>query len=416
MFRAAFRSTPTMSHRSTPPSFRRKTNRPDLAVVTLRDAVAGGRRDYMLGRYDDPASREAYLQLLLRWEKGGRRLPDVEDVRPDGIGPTISELIAAFWRSVEHRYSAPHLHNLKSALRILRAHHGSAGVADFGPRKLIKLRDAMASNGPCHKAWSRKTVNKRVQLIVRMFKWGVVQEMVPASVHQALAAVEGLRAGESTAAEPTPRKPVRRRDVLRALRHLRRPARGLLLLQMLTGARPGELFGLTPRDIDTTGAVWSVRLTRHKTSHLDKARTLFFGPRAQRVLRAFLTPDRPVHQPIFSPAEAADERHAEVGRRRKTPLNCGNRPGTNVKTVPKRKPHASYTSSSLARAINRGCKKAGVEPFSGYALRHAFATEARARFGEELTSILLGHAKPNITHIYGEKNEKAAKEAIRRIG
>src|SRR5262249_52784747 len=45
------------------------------------------------------------------------------------------------------------------------------------------------------KALSRKTINQRIGHILRVFKWGVAEELVPETVHRALTAVPGLQRG-----------------------------------------------------------------------------------------------------------------------------------------------------------------------------------------------------------------------------
>ncbi len=58
------------------------------------------------------------------------------------------------------------------------------------------------------KPWSRKYINKAVDRIRRMFRWGVENELVPPSVKQKLEAVAGLRKGRSKARETEARRPV----------------------------------------------------------------------------------------------------------------------------------------------------------------------------------------------------------------
>ena len=55
---------------------------------------------------------------------------------------------------------------------------------------LKAVRQAMVDAGLC-----RRTVNQRVARVVRVFRFGVENELVPAAVHQALKAVAGLRSG-----------------------------------------------------------------------------------------------------------------------------------------------------------------------------------------------------------------------------
>ena len=59
---------------------------------------------------------------------------------------------------------------------------------DFGRLKLQAVQHAMIRLG-----WCRRHINKQVGCIVRVFGWGVGQELVRADVAQALREVNGLR-------------------------------------------------------------------------------------------------------------------------------------------------------------------------------------------------------------------------------
>jgi site-specific recombinase XerD len=56
------------------------------------------------------------------------------------------------------------------------------------------------------------------------------------------------------------------------------------------------LVGLRPIDIemDAHSGVWTYRPEVHKNAYREKERVVYFGPRAQEVLRPFLS-DRPTH-------------------------------------------------------------------------------------------------------------------------
>lgn len=57
-----------------PPEYRQRPGRTQ-ALVTLTDAVTKKRRDYWLGEYGTPESRELYYQVIAEWEARGRRFP-----------------------------------------------------------------------------------------------------------------------------------------------------------------------------------------------------------------------------------------------------------------------------------------------------------------------------------------------------
>ncbi len=105
----------------------------------------------------------------------------------------------------------------------------------------------------------RGVVNQRVGRIVRMFKWGVSEEMAPESAWRSLTTVRGLERGRTEARETEPVKPVADAVVEATLPFVLPPVRAMIRLQRLTGARPGEVCAMRACDIDMTGAVWLYR-------------------------------------------------------------------------------------------------------------------------------------------------------------
>jgi integrase len=98
------------------------------------------------------------------------------------------------------------------------------------------------------------------------------------------------------------------------------------------------------------------------------------------------------------------------------PLSCGNRPGTNRKTKPRRTPGEKYDRNSYGRAIRRAAEKAGVGTWSPHRLRHTFATEVRRQFGLEAVQVCLGHAAAQVSEIYAERDFAKAANVARQIG
>ena len=91
------------------------------------------------------------------------------------------------------------------------------------------------------------------------------------------------------------------------LPHLTAPLAAMVKLQLLTGARPGEIASLRPRDVDRSDpASWVYRPGSHKTEHHGRDRVIVLGPRAQKVLRPWL--DRDPDMNCFRPAEAGNGR------------------------------------------------------------------------------------------------------------
>jgi integrase len=268
------------------------------------------------------------------------------------------------------------------------------------------------------KPWARKTINKAVHQIGALFKWAASHEMLPAAVHQQLRTVEPLRRGRSEARETGAVGPIAI-DIVEATKpFLSRQVKALVEVQLLTGARGGELFKLRPIDlqIDESKGVWWYRPQEHKTMHHNHDRVICFGPKAQAILEPFMT-GRAVDAFMFSPRDAEVERRAAASGKRKTPAQQGNGVGTNRVQRPKRVPGDHYTGASYRRAIQRACGKAGVVEWHPHMLRHSAATLIRREFGLEAARIALGHSSALVTDaIYAERDASRVIEVMKKMG
>lgn len=451
---------PGKKRRNTKPPGYRKRQGYTQAIVTLRDSATGRARDFWLGEFGSPESRELYHRLIAEWELRGRRWPVLPGDAAPAAGPaamTIDELLVEYRRWAEEYYCPAHVHVLKMVFGVLRTYYGSTPAADFGPNKLRMLRDQMilgdASADPPRKPWSRTCINASVQRIRHLFKWAVARELIPATVHQALATLEPLKRGRTAARETVRVGPVTSTLLRRSLRYMSRPARALVRLQLLTGARAGELVGMRACDIeiDPHSDIWAYRPEQHKNAFRERERTIYLGPRAQRILRRFLV-GRPMTAYLFSPAEADVERRARLTATRCTPLNQGNRPGTNRRDTPRRTPGEHYATASYRRAIWYACDRAFPPPaplarmagettrqwearlkrehlwkdllawrcehrWHPHQLRHTAATVLRREFGLEAAQLTLGHSSATVTDaVYAERDRAKVIEIMKRVG
>ena len=369
------------------------------------------RRQIYLGRYDRPETRERYHRLIAEWESNGRRLcVDASDV-------TVVEVMAAFVEHAEQYYRAPdgrqssEPDNYRQALRPVERLYAGVPAVGFGPKALRAIQQEMVKIG-----WCRKNINQQINRVRSVFRWAASQEMIPASICEALRTVSPLKRGRTDARESVPVKPVPDEHVEAVRSRVSRQVRALIDLQLLTGSRPGELVRMRPLDLDTGGNVWTFSPADHKCAHHGHTRTIYLGPKAQQTVKPFLA-GRPVDSPLFSPSEAEIERRERVHESRKTPMSCGNRPGTNCKRNPKRKPGDCYDIPSYRRAIQRACDDAGVPRWSPNRLRHNAATRLRREFGIDLAQTILGHRLGSaITEIYAECNTAKAIEVVRKTG
>lgn len=384
-----------------------------------------GRRRY-LGRHDTEEAKLDYARLIAEWTAGrGQPLDKPSDL-------TILELTARFWQHAEAYYRKPDgtptstLHNYGSALRHLKKLYARSTVSDFTPQALKAVRQSMIDA-----KWTRGTINKTVHLVRNVFRWGVAEGIVPQSVFAALQAVSGLRRGRCDAREGEAVRPVPQHYIDAIKPYVSRQVWTLIQLQLRTAARAGELVRMRPVDIDMTGRIWTYTPAEHKTAHHGHRRTIYIGPSGQEIIRPFLA-NRPVDAFLFSPAEAEADRRAERHGRRKTPLSCGNRPGSNRSRFPRRKPGDHYGVGGYRRAISHACDKAFPAPkefeakarkqwcrehrWHPHQLRHNAATMLRKEFDLEVARIILGHRSPAITEVYAELDHQKAIEVIARIG
>ncbi|MBI5725054.1 MAG: site-specific integrase [Planctomycetes bacterium] len=444
------------------PSYRRRKGS-HQAVVTLTDARTRIRRDYWLGEYDSPESWERYHRILAEWQANGKCLLDLSEQQLGcGVSSTnVGEVILAYWRFAESYYRPHERDCIKVVLRLLKKFFGSLHVTEFGPKKLCFLREQMIKGDlketPPRQSWSRVYCNQQVKRIRRVFKWASAQEMIPVEVHQRLATVESLKYGRCQAREGRPVKPVSLEMVDAVRPYLCRQIDALIDLQILTGARGGELLKMRPIDIamDRKTGVWTYKPLEHKTAYRQKERVIIFGPRAQDVIKRFLE-GRAVDAYLFSPREADAERRARLHESRKTPASCGNGPGTNRADNPERKPGEYYTSNTYHRAIQYACQQAFPPPehlrprllpggrreskvvfrnrlspndradlkswhkthrWHPHQLRHVAGTELRKQFGLEAAQLVLGHSSAQITDaVYAERDLQKLIDVMKQVG
>jgi integrase len=407
------------------------------AIVTLDG------RDHYLGLHGSDQSRTLYDRLIAQWLAVGRgsAIPHKEEP----VVVTVNEVVVSFWNHAEIHYRKPdgtptsELDTYRQVIRPLTELYGQTPATEFGPRKLKAVRQRMIDLG-----WCRSQINKQTSRIKTVFRWAAEEEMVGGDLYHALRSVRGLQRGRTDAAESEPVRPVPVHMIEAVRPYVSCQVWALIRLQLLTGARAGELVLLRPIDIDTTGKVWLAQLDDHKTAHHGHHRSIYFGPMAQAELKKFMTKGRPLTAYLFSPREARGEQLAKLSEQRTTPLSCGNRPGTNRKSNPKRAAGNHYTVDSYRRAIQRACDDAFPPPakldrrrvkgrkgkrwetymewrqrlggpqcdqlrrwqhehrWHPHQLRHNAATRIRKERGIDAARAVLGHRSLGITDTYAE--------------
>ncbi|MEO0531478.1 MAG: site-specific integrase [Planctomycetota bacterium] len=384
------------------PSYR-KHRASGQAVVTLSGV------DHYLGRHGTKASRTLYDRLVAEWLASGRKAAAGGQEQL-----TVVELCSLYLRFAQGYYRKNGrctgvVPGIKATIKYLRKWYGKEPAESLGPVALKALRQRMIDDGH-----SRGYINDHVGRIKRMYKWAAGEELVPEPTYRSLTLVEGLRAGRSKARETAPVVPVDDSVVEDTLAVLSSVVGDMVRVQRLTGMRPAEVCSLRPCDLDRSDDVWTYQPSEHKTEHHGRKRTIYVGPKAQGVLLRYLARDPEAY--CFAPRDAEAKRLAAAHAARKTPLSCGNRPGSNRKRGRKRTVGAKYTADSYRRAIHRACDKAGIERWSPNRLRHAAGTEVRTKFGLEAAQVILGHASADVTQVYAERDAAKGAQVARLIG
>ena len=352
-------------------------------------------RDHYLGEYGSDKSRIRYGQLIAKLA-GGQSIDPIAPKKSGSTttsveadpGPSVGEICLTFLRHAETHYvkngqQTSEVHIVRSIIRVLRGLYGMIPAKDFGPLALKAVRAAMIAGDPNaknskgepepRKPWSRNSINAAMSRIRRIFKRAVEDELIEPSVLEKLKAVAPLLAGRTEAHDNAPRHAVDPEHIEAVRSRVSPLVRDLIDLQRLTGARSGELVGLTTGMIDRTGPVWLARLTGHKTEHHGQSRTLAFGPQAQLILTRYLSAD----------------------------------PNARLFAI---------IRTAYCRAITRACEKAGIERWVPHQLRHTAADAIRQQFGLEHTQAVLGHAKANMSEHYAKAGIAKAAEVAAAVG
>lgn len=398
----------------------RKHKQSGQAIVTLSG------RDYLLGPHGTKASALEYDRLVMEWLASGRS----PSFGTASASMSITELVIDYAQHSKSYYgSGPNseLHRIKRVLRPVRKLYGKTPVAEFGVLQLKAVRQQFINEG-----LSRSFINASVRRLIRMFKWAVAEGRLPASVPHALSMVPGLLRGKTTARETEPVMPVDDALIDATLPHLPDVVADMVRVQRLTGCRPAEVCSIRPCDVDRSVDPWQYRPQSHKTQNRGRERVIFIGPQAQAILLRYLVWDPEAH--CFRPCDSEVKRRAAVHEARKTPLSCGNRPGSNRKRQPRRQPGECYNPRSYHQAIRYGCLKAFPVPehlvgdtaaeakwkkehkWCPLRLRHTAATTIRKHFGLEAAQTVLGHSKADVTQIYAERDYALAARVAREVG
>ena len=297
---------------------------------------------------------------------------------------------------------------------------------DFNPLHLKEFQKFIVESEKYN--WCRKLINERIRCIKRMFKWATSEMLISIHTYTVLTTVEGLRKGRTVARESKKVMPADLSMVKAIIACVTPVVSDMIQIQLYTGMRSGELCKMRPCDIERKESIWKYKPESHKTEYLGHDKIILLGPKTQKILSKYLL--RPLSEHCFKPDESYKQSLQRKSANRKTPLSCGNRPGSNCKGT--RKFKDCFDSDTYMKVIKRACKAEYPAPeglnkeqkkqwykehsWHPHQLRHNAATMIRKEFGLDAARAVLGHKSVVITNEYAELDLKKAENVARIIG
>lgn len=358
-----------------------------------------------LGKWKSPEAQEKYQSAVAEWlARGCRPVVPVGDA-------TIIECVAAYksYLNDYYRNSPASLNRVKYVFTHLVHLYGRMLAEEFTAVHLRAVRECLIKE-----KLARTTINERIRIIINMLKYCASVEMIPPEPYQKAATLEPLKPGRSAARETEPVKPVPQEHIDAVLERVNISIAAMIRLQLLTGCRPGEIVGLKREDLDTAGDVWILELQDHKNAWRGRERILYFGKKAQAILKAFFILRKPGEY-LFQPMDCYRERTA-AGITHRRPNQTDN-PRKSERTI-----SDHYDVRAYARAILNACaehplkKWKKVPAWSPNQLRHNAASELRRQYGIEVTRAVLGHSCLSTSEIYAEADQSVVIKIMREIG
>jgi integrase len=372
-----------------PPAMRRvKIRGAWTAYVSLQ-----GKRHY-LGRWGTQEARQRFRQVLDAWS-AAEAAPAAW--RPKGPVVTVADLVAAhalhakvYYRHADGRPTTEVAAYRLSLAPLLKAH------ADMPVNELTKAHLRAIVSAWVAQGLARKTVNKMLARVQQVARWGAQEDLVDEATADRLDNVPPLPRGRSLARETGPVPPAGWWPTLAAFCRLPPQVQVMALVQLRTGARPGEVCAMRADEVHrgevtveageqlVTLAVpagcWAWVPGQHKSRWRGKVAVYVVGPRLQSLLRPFL--------------DAAGGGYVFPGKRSAHRAEC-------------------WYWVQVAEA----CEAAGLPAslhWSPNQLRHSFLTRRKRKAGIDRARASVGHSSTKTTEVYIQRDlDDAARDAAR---
>lgn len=346
-----------------------------------------------LGKHGSPEVKQNYRRILQSY--------DLEQPKKIETGQveSVMELAAAYLEEVVPKIEPTTATNIRYAFGVLLEIHADTKIEEFGSMALKQVRDRMLNI----RKWEGRQTNRQINRIRAGWKWAASMEMIPEESYARLMLLEPLRRSDYSGIRWYEEvEAVSNETVEATLPFMPRIVADMVRLQLLSGARPGEVIQVRPCDVERPGLtvegidIWIFQPEKNKKKHRGKRRTIPIGPKAQVILLPYL--DRDPEAYCFSPREVM----LELGKK--------------VNPKSKRCPGVKYLRTSYTHAIAVACKRAKVPSWHPHQLRHSAATLAHEEMDLDHAQAVLGHDSPDATKIYSHAQLLKAAKAIAKLG
>lgn len=347
------------------------------ARVTLNGRV------HYLGAFGSIEAQAKYVDLIQRWEAGGRQPLEPAATVVQMI--TLRDVLETWLAQLDgaHRYqkrgeiTSAGL-RLKRNVRAFLRRFGDVRAAKYTERLLLQHRDDLERNATL----TRVGINRMVGCVRDGIRWAFERGHISRDAYLSTMALRPL--SRAVAGHRDVRKPKRAPSAqeIEAVAAAAKPELGRMLrVHFALGCRPGELLAMRWADIDRTPIegcwTYTVREDVAKSAHHGTTTTYAIPPAVQRLLEGL--PVRAPGAPLF---ESTSPRIRGTG--------C---------TI-------AWRTQAYTLALRRACVRAGVPPFTGHEVRHGAITAACAKFGTFAASTFANHGRIATTENYVHRDNR----------
>lgn len=364
------------------PPYPKRPHKSGLARIKIN-----GKQIY-LGKHGSKESRQKYAAIIAEYV--GK-----EDTPAQRGKATIKQLVAHFLRE-NQAMPEKELWHFERVSKALLRRFGALPASMFGTVELGKLRsdfisgDWLTDDEKKHPkataGWSARMVNRGVNRIRTIIRWGEEKGHVPEGRYSHLLSLRSL-SQSANVRRTKPRQGVDLPALTAILPHLPPSVAALAEIQWWTGMRPSEATKMKPKDVEAIGDTWLYWITGKNSWREGRGReAVVLGPEAIRVLTPW--------------------------------LNAAKMKGAEVPIFPSGKTGRQYTVGGYGQAMAGAFElHPELERFTSYQLRHSCKRRITRELGLDAARAALRQSSVQTTALYDSARDmQAAIEVAKKTG